>query len=336
MKRLVMYLVVLLFALQTGAIATQEREEPKPTFKLSIEVDESRTRWNPDLHRLVVRFTRVSMGIEVQRFHDEAEGMYNMIVLHDGVLAKETPAMRALRNFRKRDGNPTIRFPQLLKTGEIWITTLDVSDYYEMTHPGTYQVTVTRASDPGNPTYSFLVRSNTVAFVVPQKTDGPSVQRAEKPKPRFGLTISPEDPDEVPPAWILADMQNESQREIRELKCWPFYGMYSFVVRRDGELVDESDAMRTLQAARERVDCPGNETLLEIAPGGTCEDRIPLGAYFDIDKPDSYTVYATRETYPWIPAKSVVVESSTVSFVVPQLLPVDKNPQSEALPSTPQ
>jgi hypothetical protein len=52
--------------------------------------------------------------------------------------------MRDLRAFRRVDGQPTIRNPRFLETGQSWTTPLDVSDYYDMTKPGTYQVTVTR------------------------------------------------------------------------------------------------------------------------------------------------------------------------------------------------
>ena len=338
MIRQTSYLVALVFGLRIVALFAQEPEEPKPTFTLSIEVDEEAAQVNPDLHRLLVKFTRTAVGDEVEQFHEEAKGMYEMIVLRDGVPARETDAMLDLRLYRTRDGHPTIRNPRLLRTGESWITPLDVSDYYEMTESGVYQVTVTRESDPGNlPAYNILVRSNTVTIVVPRRVGNSPNKTAEKPKPRFGLTVSPEDPDDAQPDLVLVSMENISRNAIRERKCWPFLGMYNFVVLRNGEPLEESKEMRDLQHGRAGVTCPGNQTLLEIEPGDTYTDRLPLTNYFDIHEPGSYVVYATRETYPYNPAKSVLVESNSISFVVPQPTQAEQgNPQTEASPSTPQ
>src|SRR5208283_4982502 len=118
MKTLAVYVALHLSVLQTGVLSVQMRTEPTPSFKLSIEVDENAARINPDLHRVLVKFTRTAIGDEVERYHEEAKGMYEMTVLRDGVPVKETPAMRELREFRKRDGYPTIKNPRLLKQGE--------------------------------------------------------------------------------------------------------------------------------------------------------------------------------------------------------------------------
>jgi len=328
MRRQALYWASLVFALTTVPLFAQENEKSSPTFALSIQVDTDASRIDPSLHRLLVNFTRTAVGAEVEQFHEEAKGMYEMIVLRDGVPANETDAMRDLRRYRKRDGSPTIRNPRLLKMGESWITPLDVSDYYDMTEPGVYQITVTRETQPGfPPPYSgALVSSNTVTIVVPQKAGRVPGNAVEKPRPRFDLTISPEDPGAVPPDWVTVSMQNISRSAIRERKCWPFYGMYNFVVLRNGDPLRESEEMENLQRIRSDVRCPGNESLLEIEPGNVYADRVALGNYFDIHEPGSYVVYATRETYPYNPAKSVLVESSPMSFVVPEPPPVTDTP----------
>jgi len=76
--------------------------------------------------------------------------------------------------------------------------------------------------------------------------------------------------------------------------------------------------MRQLERSRAAVDCPTNETLNEIQPGDFDEESIPVGSFTDLRIPGSYTIYVTRESYPWNPAKSVTVESNTLTFVVPQ------------------
>jgi hypothetical protein len=112
-------------------------------------------------------------------------------------------------------------------------------------------------------------------------------------------------------------LENISSSVIREAKCWPFMGMYNFFVSRDGEPLEGNDEMQRLQTSRAAVDCPGNETLNEIDPGDIDADDLPVSNFFDISKPGSYEVYVSRETHPRNPAKSVLVESGTLDFVVP-------------------
>jgi hypothetical protein len=308
----------------------QPIKKPEPEFALSIEEDRDAARTNPGLHRVLVKYTHISFGFEHEQYHEEAMGMYQMVVLRNGAPVAETDAMRDLRKFRKMEFDPTILNPRMLKTGESWITPLDVSDYYDMTKPGTYQITVLRETEPYAPNYSVTVSSNTIIIVVHRKAGGHSAQSAEKPKARFALTLSPEYPDDVPPNVVEVVMENTSNSTIRERKCWPFFGMYNFVVLRNGEPLEENDEMRNLQKGRAGVDCPDSETISEIEPGSNQGDRVPLGAFYDIHEPGSYSVYVTRETYPYIPAKSVLVESNTISFVVPEPSPQPANDASPA------
>jgi len=90
---------------------TKRRE---PTFSLSIEEDKDASRTNHDLHRVLVKFTNISTGFEVEQYHEESKGMYEMIVLRNGVSAPETDALRDLREYRNVDSNPTIQNPRLL------------------------------------------------------------------------------------------------------------------------------------------------------------------------------------------------------------------------------
>jgi hypothetical protein len=320
MRRHASHLLVLLFAMQASVPLAQEINRPEPAFTLSIEEDKDATRINPDLHRVLVKFTRVAIGVEVEEFHEEAKGMYEIIVLRDGFRVRETDAMRDLRAFRRVDGQPTIRNPRFLETGQSWTTPLDVSDYYDMTKPGTYQVTVTRESlpFPGTLARSTTVKSNTVTILVPRRIGAQSSQAAEKPKPRFALDLAAANPDDVPPQWLQVKLENTSNGVIRERTCSSFMGMYDLFVSRNGDLLETNDEMRRLQQSRAAVDCSGNEAVIEIKPGEFYADGIPLSNFYDVEKPGSYVVYVTRETYPYNPAKSVLVESNSISFVVPE------------------
>lgn len=163
---------------------------------------------------------------------------------------------------------------------------------------------------------------------MPQGAAAPNALGAEKPKPRFALAISLVNPGEGLPGVIRVERENISGTVIREAKCWTVIGMYNFIVSRNGEPLEASgDGARRLQTMRTAAVCPGNETLIEINPGeADVEESIPLSYLFDVDKPGYYEVYVTRETDAWNPAKSVLVESNAIYFLVPEPAPADDTP----------
>ncbi|HUE05414.1 MAG TPA: hypothetical protein VMR62_38060 [Bryobacteraceae bacterium] len=296
------------------AAAVPEAETPKPEFTLTIAEDKDAPRKSPSLHRVLVKYTRVAIGVESYEFHKEVEGMYNMIVLRDGAPDAETETMRELRRFRKVDHDPETLRAQPLKPGESWTQPLDVSDYYDMTKPGAYQVTVTRESLPLNLRYSVPVSSNTITVVVPPGT-GEAEEATEKPEPRFALTISAPDSGPSPPLMIRAEMENTSDSVIRERKCWQS-SLYDVSLLRDGEPVEPNNQTRMLQKGRAAGECAGNATLKEIQPGAVDVEGVNIRYLYDIFEPGSYLVKISRETYPYNPAKSVLVESNTLGFTV--------------------
>lgn len=298
--------------------SAQTLERPVPTFTLSVEKDNGPTRFDSGRHTILVHFKRIAPGSEVDMFNPEEEGMYDMIVLHDGKPVPETAAMRDLRDYRKADNDHSFPHPRLLKTGETWTTPLDLSDYYDMSRPGVYEVTVVRESMPLNLAYSTLVRSNTISIVVPETRTLQEIPESKKPKPRFDLTISLDDPGNLSPLIVRVERTNRSEHTIRERKCWTFMGMYNLEVQFDGEHLEPNNSMKQLQQNRARVDCNGNETLKEIEPGEYDADDIPVSNFFDLSRPGAYVVYITRETFPWNPGKSVKVQSNPLSFVIPE------------------
>lgn len=313
------------FATLLGALVApvlaQAPAKPAPTFALHIEEDPTATQIAPGYHRLIVAYTRVQPGFELEQFHPESENMYNVIVTRDGVPVPELPAWRALRDYRKVDRYPTIANPRLLKKDESWTTVLAVSDFFDMTKPGVYQVTVTRPSQPLNLAYSVPVRSNTISITVPPGAHAPVVPDVDKPKPRFELTVGPEPPDAQNSSLLRVEMDNTSNRTWREYKCEPLLGMYDLSVLRNGVPLEPNEQMQRLQAARSRVDCAGNVVLTTIAPGESSADDVPVGAFFDVSRPGTYSVMVSRETYPWEPERSVRVESNVYTFNVPEPVP---------------
>jgi hypothetical protein len=326
----------LLSIAQQRTMSSADLAKSKPTFTLSIEQDNTEAQIAPSAHSVIVTFTNISTSFIVNQFHPEAKNMYNMVVLRNGVPAPESDAMKALEQYRKVDRNPTIRHPFVLKPGQTLTTSLDVGDYYDMTQPGTYQITITRQSLPLNPAYSTLVSSNTITVAVPRQTAAAQTPQAlPKPLPRFDLNISPEDTyAPPPPTMIRVEMENTSKSPIWEAHCWQFMGMYNLVVTRDGQPVTETSEMRQLQKSRAAVFCPRNDTLIEIEPGDTYAEDIPIGNFYDVSQPGVYEVYVTRQTYPWNPAKSVLVQSNPISFQVPRP-PAEDSSSADSQPTQP-
>ena len=53
-----------------------------------------------------------------------------------------------------------------------------------------------------------------------------------------------------------------------------------------------------------------------IQPGAVDVEGVNIRYLYDIFEPGSYLVKISRETYPYNPAKSVLVESNTLGFTV--------------------
>ena len=112
MKTSASYFLLTIIALQAADIYAQQTQKPSPTFTLSIAEDRNASATQPGLDRVLVKLTHIGPGVELEKFHPEAVGMYNMIVLRDGRPAKETSALKALRNYRKADPYPHYRQSQ--------------------------------------------------------------------------------------------------------------------------------------------------------------------------------------------------------------------------------
>jgi hypothetical protein len=168
--------LVFVFATQTFALNAQTVEKPKPLFSLSIEASDPShppTFYTSDRRVVLVTYTNIS-DVDESNSDADLEFGFNMHVLLDGAPAQETGNMRSLRERR----NPTkvskhpimgsYRSPTIIKPGKSITLPLPIADYFDMTKPGTYTITVSKETFPGNPANSVTVRSNTITIVVPE------------------------------------------------------------------------------------------------------------------------------------------------------------------------
>lgn len=173
MRKFGSLLIALAFALQTITLNAQAAERPKPWFSLSIEASDPshpQTHYTADRRVLMVTYTNISDKEDIYSEADYAQ-MLDFIVLRDGAPAEETENMRALREER-HPTKPTfwggsVRSPLKIEPGKSITWPLPIADYFDMTKPGTYTITVSKETFPHDLAKSVTVWSNTITIVVP-------------------------------------------------------------------------------------------------------------------------------------------------------------------------
>lgn len=172
MKIFALHLFTLLFAVHAGSLCAQTREQEAAGFTsagFTLTISENHHEVSPPYHEVLVRLTNTSEGIIRGGGCLALRGMYNISIVYDGVPIEETDAVRKLKKYRKEDGgctsgNPTWR----LKPGEYHDDLLSVTEFYNMSKPGAYEITVTKETFPDHPERSVTVKSNTITIVVPE------------------------------------------------------------------------------------------------------------------------------------------------------------------------
>jgi hypothetical protein len=91
---------------------------------------------------------------------------YRMEILRDGVQVQKTESMLLSETPPKGPHNEIGPFFSILKPGEVVQFEVPVSECYDMTVPGSYQITFTWESDPSQPDKNVQARSNTITIAV--------------------------------------------------------------------------------------------------------------------------------------------------------------------------
>ena len=177
MRKFATIFFAMLIAMQALAAFAQTPESQALKFTLTIEEEQlsARAGYLPTDHELLVKYTNISDTVQ----RDPcvvSPWEYKLVVLRDG-----TPAEK--RNAHKKkteepvppgaiklelDERKVCSATDRLSPGQSVKFPLWVSSEYDMTAPGTYEITVTRETDPWNPEKSVTVKSNTLTIVVPE------------------------------------------------------------------------------------------------------------------------------------------------------------------------
>jgi hypothetical protein len=173
MKKLAIYFLVGLLGAQSAASYAQVSEQPAPKLKLAISEERSGGS-PPTYHRLSVIVTNTSNEIFLEPGCSNVRGLYTISVVYRGAPLAEKDAAA----WRRREAAEAAFCTHELGINEIkpgisFQRLLDLSERYDMSRPGKYEITVTRETDPEHLEKSVTVRSNAITIVVKPEDPGP-------------------------------------------------------------------------------------------------------------------------------------------------------------------
>lgn len=168
MTRLKWFFAVITIAMLGNIAVAQTEGDSKPGFTLVISMVR-RGGMPPNTHYVLVSQKNTSNRVNNEPSCMAYRGMYDFTVTYNGMPMEETDAVRHLKMTREvRNCGSGPRPQRLTRPGESMELELAVTDYYDMSRPGVYEITVTKETDPDHPDKSITVKSNTLTIVVPE------------------------------------------------------------------------------------------------------------------------------------------------------------------------
>jgi hypothetical protein len=162
------YLVGLLVAAQTAIPPALKPQEMVPTFSLTISLFQPGTAepGQPIFRKIQVDETNVSKEPFTEHGCMEFQGVFHISVSYNGLALHEKDAAARKRREADAKKEPCRVMDTKINPGQSWTRYPPFSVDYPLCKPGTYEVTVSRESDPEHPEGSVTVKSNTLTIVV--------------------------------------------------------------------------------------------------------------------------------------------------------------------------
>ena len=180
LKMLGMNLLAPMLLSSAVALLAQTPGKTEPTFSLVIVEEKLNSSYPATEHELLVKYTNVSDVVQKDGCA-LTPWAYKMVVLRDGVPAEkrktrsteaEEPPDPNRIKVHITEADSCQGISRGINPGESVTFTLWPSSEYDMTAPGTYEITVTRETDRWDPEKSVTVKSNTLTIVVPEPGEG--------------------------------------------------------------------------------------------------------------------------------------------------------------------
>lgn len=158
--------------MQSATLSAQQGGKPEPRFTISIS--EYFHDFGRSTHRLRVIITNTSNdGLHIDGC-GPMRGLYDISVLYNGVPLEEKDI--SSRHHREDETRHTFCVTDTanskLPPGATIDDFLSLIPRYDMSKPGSYEVTVGRETYPYNPEKSVTVKSNTLTIIVPEPETG--------------------------------------------------------------------------------------------------------------------------------------------------------------------
>jgi hypothetical protein len=153
--------------MQAALICAQTPEKPVPQFKLTIS--EYHHELGPGFNRVSVIVTNTSKEVFFEPGCSDMRNLYRVSVFYNGVPLDEKDAGARHRAEAEQAANCTHELGiNPIKPGGSFSLWFDLAYRFDLSKPGTYEITVSRETDPDHPEKSVRVKSNTLTVVVPE------------------------------------------------------------------------------------------------------------------------------------------------------------------------
>jgi hypothetical protein len=180
MKREVLAFFVAVVAVAGNSSAAPTTGRHEPDFALTISTKEETVRAQKDMDVVVIVEEKNISNHTVNIGRLSHPGYwYGMTVLLDGRPAPITELYRKLITPKQYgpDELPIVdSFPGTLKPGESERFEIHLPEFFDLSTPGTYEITFTRGTDTGQPD-NVDVKSNTITVTVLPADDPPPAQQ---------------------------------------------------------------------------------------------------------------------------------------------------------------
>ncbi len=167
MRKLASYCGVMIFATQAFVACAQSSGKTEPQFTLTIS--EYHGEFGPAFDRIMVKETNISKEVIYDPGCQAERGWITLSVLYNGMPLQERDAAR--RRYWEKHYSRHCTFgggANGIKPGDSKEYLMSVAFKYDVSRPGTYEVTASMESDPDHRDKSVTVKSNTLTVVVPE------------------------------------------------------------------------------------------------------------------------------------------------------------------------
>jgi len=321
MRKSAIYFVLLLIAMRTVTLRSQTSndERPQPRFSLAISVFSPFGGGGPG--QAAIRQLRVDETNTSNEPLQEVEcwflrGGYSISVMHNGSPQKERDEARR----RRREANEKlkscrgVRSSYLIPPGETRGFLIGSFGWdYPLDEPGTYDVTLSRESDPEHPEKSVTVKSNTITIEVSEEQAKANTPEPELDEPITLRTVSAK--VNVGDPVVVYLTQNDltsniaGRKMVDERITSDVLDWASFDVRIGSNRVPETKRLQQHIDSLKHNE-PMHQPGLPYKFGG----KVPLNDYYDMRKPGEYQIAAKMKCTDC--GSEPVIQSNTVTITV--------------------